>query len=285
MGLVGVPGSARHVGRGHAPGQQLDRPLGPADLPDGASGQPRRPRHPSFHRARGQTLDVTLQGRRRDRVVHQQTGANEPVDEDIGVVRPREFPCRPVEPERRVRHLRQRQRPVDQLSRRQTRHERAEAELDAEELGVLQGSARSSPSSRALAPSAEPRPAAGVTTISQWLAATEMKDSSGSLRVCHVSSTKGERDGRRSIVNSSTARFMTVSMGRGSETHRWRPRARRRIGPAGISDLGPATPARCDGHPIGAGQGHLGSRSRRVATKSSHTSWFERCPPRTHSGT
>jgi hypothetical protein len=47
-----------------------------------------------------------------------------------------------------------------------------------------------------------------VTTISQWLAATEMKESSGSLRACHVSSTNGERDGRPSIVNSSAARFM-----------------------------------------------------------------------------
>ena len=58
-----------------------------------------------------------------------------------------------------------------------------------------------------------------VTTISQWLAATEMKDSSASLRVCHVSSTNGERDGRRSRLNSSTARFMSVSTGRGGGTH------------------------------------------------------------------
>jgi hypothetical protein len=52
-----------------------------------------------------------------------------------------------------------------------------------------------------------------VTTISQWLTATEMKDSSGSLRVCQVSSIKGERDDRRSNVNSSPARFMTTMTG------------------------------------------------------------------------
>ena len=44
-----------------------------------------------------------------------------------------------------------------------------------------------------------------------------MKDSSGSLRVHHVSSTKGERDGPPSIVNSSTARFMPISTGRGAK--------------------------------------------------------------------
>jgi hypothetical protein len=44
----------------------------------------------------------------------------------------------------------------------------------------------------------------------QWLAATEMKDSSGSLRVHRVSSTKGERDDRPSITNSSAARFITT---------------------------------------------------------------------------
>jgi hypothetical protein len=35
-----------------------------------------------------------------------------------------------------------------------------------------------------------------VTHISQQLVATEMKESSGSLRAHHVSSTKGECDGR-----------------------------------------------------------------------------------------
>jgi hypothetical protein len=52
-----------------------------------------------------------------------------------------------------------------------------------------------------------------VTTISQWPAATEMNDASGSLRVHHVSSTKGEHADRRSMVNSSTARFMTTWTG------------------------------------------------------------------------
>ena len=53
-----------------------------------------------------------------------------------------------------------------------------------------------------------------MTTISQWLAATEMNDSSGSLRVRHVSSTNDENDRRLSNVNSSTARFTTASTGR-----------------------------------------------------------------------
>ncbi len=58
-------------------------------------------------------------------------------------------------------------------------------------------------------------PRCRVTTISQWTAATEMNDLSGSLRVHHVSSTKGELDDRRSNANSSTARFMTTSTGGG----------------------------------------------------------------------
>jgi hypothetical protein len=43
--------------------------------------------------------------------------------------------------------------------------------------------------------------------------ATDMKDSSGSLRVCQVSSIKGKRDDRPSNVNSSSARFMTILTG------------------------------------------------------------------------
>jgi hypothetical protein len=50
-----------------------------------------------------------------------------------------------------------------------------------------------------------------VTTISQWLTATEMKDFSGSLRVCQVVVTRGDVDDRFSKANSSTARFMTTS--------------------------------------------------------------------------
>jgi hypothetical protein len=52
-----------------------------------------------------------------------------------------------------------------------------------------------------------------VTTISQWLTATEMKDSSGSLFVCQVCSIIGEPDDRTSNVNNSVARFMTTSTG------------------------------------------------------------------------
>jgi hypothetical protein len=47
-----------------------------------------------------------------------------------------------------------------------------------------------------------------VTTISQWVAATEMNDASGSLRVCHTSPTKGDGNEHRSNVNSSAARFI-----------------------------------------------------------------------------
>lgn len=50
-------------------------------------------------------------------------------------------------------------------------------------------------------------PRCHVTTISQWLTATEMNDSSGSLRVCHVCSIIEKRDDRRSNVNNSTALF------------------------------------------------------------------------------
>jgi hypothetical protein len=52
-------------------------------------------------------------------------------------------------------------------------------------------------------------PCCRVTHISQWLAATEMKVSSGALRDHHSSSTKGELESRRSIANSSVARFIT----------------------------------------------------------------------------
>ena len=59
-------------------------------------------------------------------------------------------------------------------------------------------------------------PRCRVTTISQWTAATEMNDFSGSLRVHHVSSTKGELDDRRSNANSSTAaRHATSTCGDG----------------------------------------------------------------------
>src|SRR5215475_6459189 len=47
-----------------------------------------------------------------------------------------------------------------------------------------------------------------------------MKDSSGSLRVCHVCSIMGERDDHRSNVNSSTARFITTSTGHDGRTQR-----------------------------------------------------------------
>ena len=53
-----------------------------------------------------------------------------------------------------------------------------------------------------------------VTTISQWYAATEMKDSSATLRVCQNSWTYGEHDGRRSKLKSSAARFITPFDGR-----------------------------------------------------------------------
>ena len=59
-----------------------------------------------------------------------------------------------------------------------------------------------------------------VTTISQWLTATEMKDCSGSLRVCQVCSISGERDDRSSNVNNSAARFMTTPTDGGARTHR-----------------------------------------------------------------
>ena len=137
MRLIGVPSSARHVDRGNASRQQLDRRLGSSDLLDHPSGQPRHPRKAPFHRARGQALDVAVQRCRRNRVVHQQTVSNEPVDEDIGVVVSRKLPCGPVEPARRGCRRRQRQRPVHQLARQQRRHEAADAELDAEELGVF----------------------------------------------------------------------------------------------------------------------------------------------------
>jgi len=116
MGLIRVPDLTRHADRGHAPAQQPGGPLGPPDLPDGPAGQARGPRHSSFHRARGQTFNVPLQSRRRDRIMHQQTGPDQSVDEDIGVVRPRELPSEPIKPERRLRRPRQRQRAVDQLA-------------------------------------------------------------------------------------------------------------------------------------------------------------------------
>ena len=59
-----------------------------------------------------------------------------------------------------------------------------------------------------------------VTTISQWLTATEMKGGSDSLRVCHVCSISGEHDDRSWNVNNSAARFMTISTGGGARTHR-----------------------------------------------------------------
>jgi len=52
-------------------------------------------------------------------------------------------------------------------------------------------------------------------TARQWLTATEIKDSSGSLFVCQVCSIMGERDDRTSNVNNSVARFMTTSTGDG----------------------------------------------------------------------
>jgi hypothetical protein len=59
-----------------------------------------------------------------------------------------------------------------------------------------------------------------VTTISQWLTATEMKGGSDSLRVCHVCSIRGEHDDRSSNVNNSVARFMATPTDGGARTHR-----------------------------------------------------------------
>ena len=39
VGLIRVPGLIRRVERGRAPGQQLDGPFGPFDLPDHPQGQ------------------------------------------------------------------------------------------------------------------------------------------------------------------------------------------------------------------------------------------------------
>jgi hypothetical protein len=65
-----------------------------------------------------------------------------------------------------------------------------------------------------------------VTTISQWLAAAEMKDSSGSLLVCQAWWIIGERADRSSNVNTSTARFTTAMTGNGSGSHRrWAERS------------------------------------------------------------
>ena len=63
-------------------------------------------------------------------------------------------------------------------------------------------------------------PACRVTTISQWVAATEMNDSSGSLRLRHVASTRVEPDERASRANSSTARLTATTTKRGRGTHR-----------------------------------------------------------------
>ena len=79
-----------------------------------------------------------------------------------------------------------------------------------------------------------------VTTISQWLTATEMKDGSDSLRVCHVCSIRGERDDRSSNVNNSAARFMTTPTDGGTRTHRnadWS--CRWRVGRRGLSSPSP----------------------------------------------
>ena len=82
-------------------------------------------------------------------------------------------------------------------------------------------------------------PRCRVTTISQWLTATEMKDSAGSLHVCHVCSIMGERDDCSSNVNNSTARFITISTDHDARTHRSgpAPRAPRRdrAGGAGLA--------------------------------------------------
>lgn len=49
-----------------------------------------------------------------------------------------------------------------------------------------------------------------VTTISQWLTATEMNDRSGALCVCQTCWTRGEPAASVSNSNSSAARFMTA---------------------------------------------------------------------------
>jgi hypothetical protein len=59
-----------------------------------------------------------------------------------------------------------------------------------------------------------------VTTISQWLTATEMKSGTGSLRVCHVCSIMSEGDDRSSNANNSAARFMNISTGGNGGTQR-----------------------------------------------------------------
>src|SRR3977135_4116914 len=100
MRLVGIAGLARNVERWRTSGEQLDRPLGAPDLSYTAPGQPGSSRHPSLQRPRGETLDVVLHGGRHDRVVYQEAGAHEFIDEDIGVVRSRELPCGPIAPAR-----------------------------------------------------------------------------------------------------------------------------------------------------------------------------------------
>ena len=137
MRLVGEPGLARRFDRGHASRQQLDRPFGSSDLPDDPSGQPRRPRRPAVPPsawtdlrpllARLPTPPHRAPAARRERACRRRRRRCPVL----------ELPCRPVEPERRARRLRQRQRSVDKLARPQCRHEGAEAELDAEELGIL----------------------------------------------------------------------------------------------------------------------------------------------------
>jgi hypothetical protein len=136
MGLIRVPGLTRHVGRGHAPAQQLDRPFGPPDLPDGPAGQARWPAILVVAPSASTDLQRPPPMPLHDRIMHQQSGPDKPVDEDIGVVRPRELPSGPIEPERCPRGPRQRQRTVNQLSGRQARHERAQAELDPEKLRI-----------------------------------------------------------------------------------------------------------------------------------------------------
>ena len=102
-----------------------------------APGQSGRPRHPAFHRAGGEAVDLTVA-----RLPATGSCTSRPARTSLSTkTSALSGPGAPMRT-RRARtmsscHLRQRQRPVHQPSRRQARHERAKAELDAEELSVL----------------------------------------------------------------------------------------------------------------------------------------------------
>jgi len=205
VGLVRVPGPVGGVGRRHADGQQLDCPLRSPDAPDEPLGQPGRPRHPTFDRAAGQAVDVILDsildGGRGDRVVHQQPSVHEAVDEVVDVVRARKV----------VLVAR------GNVTDRSTSSPGSSLGMKVPSLNWMPKNSASWGIGTIVALVSGPRtvtcvaPLCRVTTISQWVAATEMKDASGSLRVRQLASTRRESDAWVSSVNSSAARRMPPS--------------------------------------------------------------------------